>query len=321
MADKQDYRKLIHTPSESATEYVAYADGLSKSKGLTWGVKSLDEAMIPLHPGDVCGIIARPGHGKSSLAAFLARKTAKDILAREADTKECVVYVTFEQSTEEIEAFFQIDQGQYSVTDFAWGKVDLDVIRRGAVRRVGLPVWLMGKSMARRGSLPRMTVENVYRGLETIEHDYKIKPVLIVLDYIQIVPVDRAQDRVNQVSEAINRSKTDLAMNVGCPVVICVQADRGVDKYASKVPTSSDCQWSSAIEQASDKLFGIWRPALTQDEGSSVRVNGTEIAVTDSLLIAKLLKQRFAAAGKLFALHFAPEYIKLADLELRSMNP
>lgn len=310
-----DYRSMLHSPSEASTAYTAYYDKLLKWPGIRWGVSSLDKHMIPLHPGDVMGIIARPGHGKSTLAAYLARKTAKDILAREAHN-ECVVYVTFEQSIEEIEAFFQIDEGQYSVTDFALGKVDRDTILRGSMNRISLPVWLAGKSMMKRGSIPTMTVSNVYRAIETLETDHKIKPALIIIDYIQIVPVERASEKVQQVGDAIDRAKTELAMNCGCPVVLCVQASRAVDKSKSKIPTSADCQWSSAIEQASDKLFGIWRPCLTENV-DEVRINKEQIKVTPNLLVVKMLKQRFAAAGQVFPLFFAPEFVKLADMELR----
>ena len=315
-----DFRSMLHSPAESSTAYATYYENLTKFPGIKWGISSLDKHMIPLRPGDVMGIIARPGHGKSTLSAYLARKTARDILARQSKT-ECVVYVTFEQSIEEIEAFFQIDEAQYSVTDFAMGKVDKNVVLRGAIKRMNLPVWLVGKSMMKRGRIPTMTVSNVYRAIQTLEEDNGIKPTLIIIDYIQIVPVEKQSEKVQQVGEAIDRAKTELAMNCGCPVILCVQASRAVDKSKSKIPTAADCQWSSAIEQASDKLFGIWRPILTEKtelnaEKVKVRVNGNQIDVTSNLLIVKLLKQRFAAAGQIFPLHFAPEYVRLADIEL-----
>lgn len=274
----------------------------------------MDRAIIPLHPGDVVGIIARPGHGKSTLAAYLIRRTALEILESNKE-RECVVYVTFEQAVEEIEAMFQAG-GDYTVSDLAWGRADLDVVRAGAVKRLRLPVWLIGDSILRRKRTPRMTVENVYRALSTMEEDYNIKPALIVMDYAQIIPVERSRDRVEQVGEAIIRSK-ELARYVGCPIVMCVQAGRRVDHYDNKIPTASDCQWASQIEQAADKLLGIWRPCLTEPDGQMIDyAPGKQTPTTQRLLIVKLLKQRMEAAGHVFALHFAPEWIRLADLEL-----
>jgi replicative DNA helicase len=161
-----------------------------------------------------------------------------------------------------------------------------------------------------------MTVENVYRALSTMEEDYNIRPALIVMDYAQIIPVEHSADRVEQVGEAIIRSK-ELARYVGCPIVLCVQAGRRVDQYENQIPTASDCQWASQIEQAADKLLGIWRPSLTKPEGHIIDyAPGKQVATNQSLLIAKLLKQRMESAGHVFALHFAPEWVRLADLEL-----
>ena len=311
-------RNMLLSPAEASSAYVAYAQKIRDWPGVCWGVQSLDKAIIPMRPGDVVGIIARPGHGKSTLMAYLARKTAKDIVTRGATDKECVVYCTFEQSCEEIETFFEIEGDTYSASDLAWGRVDIDAMMRGAIKRLTLPVWMMGKSMIRRGRIPRMTVDNVYRALETMEADHGIKPSLIILDYIQIIPIDKPAERTAQVGDAINRAKTDLAMNVGCPIVFGVQARRDVDSRSSKIPTSADCQWASEIEQAADKLLGIWRPCLTEDV-LSVQVNRAEHVVTPQLLVAKLLKQRGEQAGQTFALHFAPQWVRLADIELRGM--
>jgi replicative DNA helicase len=313
----QDIRSLVHTPQESTAEYVEYARRIKSNPGVTFGIPSIDKVMIPMRPGDVVGIIARPGHGKSTLAAYLARKIAKEVAQNK---NECVVYTTFEQSTEEIEAFFQIDAAQYSVSDMAWGRVDMDAIITQSAKRANLPVFIIGRSITRRRQMARMTVDNVYRAIDSIEDEFGIKPVLVVFDYIQLVPVDNVHDRVAQVGEAIVRTK-ELGASVGSPIVCCVQADRGVDKKGVKIPTASDCQWASAIEQTCDKLFGIWRPSLTEDEldpqGKQrfVDVAGKQYPIKKNLLVVKMLKQRMESAGHVFALHFAPEYVRLAELE------
>lgn len=319
-----DHKALVFTPAEISTAYVEYAELIHEhaENGITWGVPSMDKAIIPLRPGDVVGIIARPGHGKSTISAYLAKRTAAKIAQQNGHGEQCVVFCTFEQTVEECEAFFQCGQ-QYNVSDFAWGKVPMDMIKRQAVGRIDLPVWLMGKSLIRRRRAPRMTPDTIYRAIDSIESDYGVKPALIVLDYIQIVPIEgRAKERTQQVSEAILRSK-ELAGDIGAPIVVCVQARRDVDTYKSKIPTVGDCQWASAIEQAADKLLGIWRPCLTEQKvmGEMIKINGQEMQLTQNLFVAKLLKQRWYSAGHVFLLHFDPAAVKLADLELRIDEP
>jgi ABC-type uncharacterized transport system ATPase subunit len=89
---------------------------------------------------------------------------------------------------------------------------------------------------------------------------------------------------------------------------------------ARNVEAFSLLEFTQQIEQAADKLLGIWRPCLTElaDAPPVDYADGRPPApITQQLLIAKLLKQRMEAAGHVFALHFAPEYVRLADLELR----
>lgn len=310
-----DYRTLVHTPADLAVEFIDYAKQIRANPGITWGVPSMDKVMIPMRPGDVVGIIARPGHGKSTMSAYLSRRIGKQI-ASNGEKGRCVVYVTFEQSVEEIEAMFEIDaEAGYNLNDIAWGRADLDKMIGNSVKRLSLPVVMIGKSQSRRRQTMRMTVENVYKALASLEDDYGVKPSLVVLDYIQIIPVDSARDRVTQVGEAIVRSK-ELAIDIGAPIVFCVQANRKVDDYGEKIPGANDCQWASAIEQTADKLIGIWRPVLTEDEDAVINMNGKEIKITQNLFIARLLKQRMAIAGQTFVLNFAPEFVRLSDMEL-----
>ena len=107
----------------------------------------------------------------------------------------------------------------------------------------------------------------------------------------------------------------ELAKRFGCPILVGAQAKRDVDERKNKIPSAGDCQWASAIEQVADKLFGLWRPILTEEEGAIVgKLNGSPVLATPTLLVAKLLKQRFGPAGQVFNLYFAPEYLKLDEM-------
>ena len=59
-----------------------------------------------MRPGEVIGITGRPGHGKSSLQSYLAIQAARQIIRRQAKD-EIVLFVTWEQTIEAQEAFFQ----------------------------------------------------------------------------------------------------------------------------------------------------------------------------------------------------------------------
>lgn len=313
-----DFRTLIHTPQDCAFEFIDYHANVMNIAGVEFGLRRIDEAMIPMKPGDVIGVIARPGHGKSTFMAYLTRKVARELITMQREN-EYAGYITYEQSVEEIESYFQLpDASPYSLTDIARGKVELEILKTKSTDRPLMPVWLFGNSLTRRKVTPRMTFDQVIRSIEYVESEWGKKPAIISLDYVQIIPIEKAGERVEQVTEAIMQTK-ELAKRFSCPILVGVQARREVDERKSKIPSAGDCQWASAIEQVADKLFALWRPILTEEKDAVVgKYNGTPIIATETLLIARMIKQRFGPAGQTFHLYFAPEYLKLEEMELRA---
>ncbi len=313
---KGNFRQLVNTPAELAANFALWYDGIQTHPGIPWGIPMIDEVVIPMRPGDLVGLIARPGHGKSSLMAYLARAEAKRIIQRNAVGKEVVVYVTWESSAEEIETFF-ISDGEFSATDIAWGRVPQDTVTKKLLKRAGFPVWTIGHSIARAGQpVPRMTLPAVLGAIESMEADFGVKPVLLLFDYLQLIPIEGANTRVEQVLEAPPRIK-ELALRIGAPAVCGVQASRDVDTLKIKIPQPHHCQWGSSIEQAADKLFGLWMPWKTEDHNAPpIDVAGKSAVINEYLLILQLLKQRMASGRASFPLYFAPQYLKLAQLEI-----
>lgn len=302
----------LFTPAETATAYVKWAEHLQNTPGINYGC-CLDKVMIPLHPGDLMAVVGRPGSGKSAFAAYMAKRTALDIVRRKA-SDEVVIYVTWEQPVEEFEAFFQAGE-DYSSTDLAWGRVDLDKVKRGAVRRPAVPIWLMGNSVTSPNAhREQMFVETVFDEIRNLEEEFGKRPVLICLDYLQKIPSRRGGERIQQVTDATVGMK-DLAMAVGVPVIACVQAGRGTDARRDPIPTMADAQWSSAIEQTADKQIAVFRPIRQwqPDEKAVIAVGGRDYDNTPELFIVRLLKQRFEIGYGTFAVHFVPQTLELRD--------
>ncbi|MHC4196169.1 MAG: hypothetical protein ACYSQZ_09605, partial [Planctomycetota bacterium] len=132
MTVKMKVPNFIRTPAQSTSSFLQYAEQLRTKQSLTFGCV-MDNHVIPPHPGDVISIVARPGHGKTAFMSYMARRAAKTILTEgkyslsEDNTSEVVLYVSWEQTCEEIEANMQAGE-DYSVSDIAWGRADMDVV-------------------------------------------------------------------------------------------------------------------------------------------------------------------------------------------------
>lgn len=306
---------LFWTPEELGDLTVEYYDYIGATPGVQWELPSLRE-MLPWRPGTVIGLIARPGHGKTSTAAAKAVETALQIVREGKQDEECVVYVSFDQAVEELEALFLAATSGLSATAFMQTELPRDAVVGAALHRTQLPIWTMGKSSLRKRATPRMTIDVLYGGLSAIKQRYKRKPRLIVIDYLQIVPVEKAKERMEQVTEVVIRGG-ELALDQACPILFCAQAARTVDERSDKMPTIADCQWSSALEQESDVLISVQRPWLAySDHSKRLRLGGEEFEITEDLFLMKVGKQRFKGAGKLYVLRLQPEFVRMADLEL-----
>lgn len=310
-------RVLVHSPADLASEHLAWAESIQQHPGITFGLPAIDRYVVPMRPGNLVCFIGRPGHAKTSLLAYLARLEAQRIVARGAEG-EVVVYVTWEQSAEELEAFFQAD-GEYSISDIMWGRVELDKLRKRAIKRAGLPIWIIGHSIGRAGmKAPRMTIDAVLGAIETMEADYEVKPVLMLFDYMQLIPSKSYKDRVQQVTEVPILVK-ELALRLGVPAAVGVQARREVDDRREKIPELRDAQWAASIEQTADKVFGLWRPVQTEKKGAVVSIEGGhDYPVTDNLIVLRMLKQRGDVGRRTWGLYFDMACLKLAEMELNA---
>ena len=309
----------IHSPADLANMHIDHYRFLLEHPGIPFNVPCIDQYVIPQRPGDLTVVCGRPGSGKSSLLARQAKRTAQDIAARGAQLDECVLYVSWEQHAEELEAYFEADD-QYSVSDYAWGRVDLETVQRKANKRGNLPLWMVGHSRKNVALQSKpLTLSVVFQAIESMVHTFKKapRPVLLCFDYAQLIPYERGgfKNRYEQVKAAIVETK-QLALRVGCPVMVAAQARREVDSYDVPVPGMNDGQESSGLEQVPDKFFGIWRPWKTHRDDPTVKIAGHEIPNSPELFVLRMAKQRLEDGERTWILSFDMAELKLAEMEL-----
>lgn len=299
---------FIHTPAQSTSSFLEYAEMLRTKQSITFGCV-MDNKVIPPHPGDLISFVARPGHGKTAFLSYMARRTAQSILSEgkynlnQDDTGEVVLYISWEQSIEELEANMQAGAG-YTVSDVAWGRADMDIVIKNSFSRPRTPIWLVGKSIKDANKrMPPMTFDIIYENIQSLKNDFNVVPKLICMDYLQIIPVEGRMKRHEVVSEATYKMK-QLAIDVACPIFVGVQAKEAVDKTNSKIPGSGDCYYTSALDHVVDKNFGLLKPVKQFDRGDTITLVGREYIVDDNLLLINMTKQRMDIGDWKWAINF-----------------
>lgn len=283
---------VLFTPTEAA---LAARNALAyrrehQAEGIYLGIPALDRHLTPLLADNLVTVIGRPGHGKTGIMLWWARREARRIAGQ--DGKKVVVYITYEQSVEDLMAFNVAADRQLSIEAMARGTLpesDWQQVIAALSANVTLPLAIIGHSMDRRSRRPRLTLSNVAETLAYLVDKLHAQPHMIFLDYLQRIPGEKySGDRRLEVSESLDRCK-DAALAYGAPWVVGVQAKREVDGRDIPIPMLSDGQETANIEQASDKIFSLVRPCKYRKTGETF---GKTLVQGERQMLVTIVKQK-----------------------------
>jgi replicative DNA helicase len=320
----QSPAEILYPASEATAltlDLVKHVQG-GNLRGIPFGTSRLNRDIMPAMPGDLVLVCARPGNGKTFFVQHMLGTVIDSIIAEE-DPDGAVVYITWETSIEQAAAAWLAQASGMSSNEMLKGNVSAvqqSDLMAAAVNVGSYPLYIVGHSIQRskdgKRRRPHITTDAVAATLDHLMNERAIEPRLIVLDYLQRIPFPRGLgDRSEHMTRCIDWSK-DTAFQAGCPVILCTQARREVDSYAAPIPTMGDSQWSSNAEQSADKFFSLWMPKNTH-AGKRIEIAGSEISVSDNLLVLSLMKQKFGRFPMMFPMHVEPELLRLSDMDLR----
>jgi replicative DNA helicase len=326
MNNTTDPRDIIYTPAEISTIGLRYLEQRRSNKtlGIPLGLASIDADLLPMLPGELITIIGRPGNGKTGIMMRWARERAAWLRLNEQKNR-IVIYATWEQSIEDLHAFDLAADTAISITDMARGNISDDQWSRmlaSSMNRIDKPLWYIGHSIERRKKRPHISVIALENSLRSIEDwtDERYEIDMIFADYLQRIPFDgRVESKTIGLDDILNKLK-DCALEFGCPMVAGVQARREVDEREVPIPMMDDGQWSSAIEQVSDKCLSVVRPRKYRQDGEFFGKKKPVMVQGENQMIVTLLKQKLGLSNKSYWVSFNPIYNRLDELEMRSIN-
>lgn len=202
------------------------------------------KAVRPLVPGEVISIIADTGVGKTALLQNLALH-ARPIttLLFELELPGTLLFERFislagKLTGEEVEAAYRADE--YAVWE-------------------GIPLYLDHVFTCQRSGL---SVEDIRRMIDNAELRIGKKPVLILLDYVQLIKA-KGNNRYEKTSNVAEDIKT-LAKETETIIAIASQVARPEKGAGPKVGLHSGKD-SGAIENSSGLVLGAWRDPEKRD--------------------------------------------------------
>lgn len=213
-------------------------------RGLAIGLADFDAATNGLDPGDLVVIAGRPGMGKTallvSIAAHVARETSVAVFSAEMPARQLM--------RRAVALVGEVPQSQLRdpehLSDTDWSHI---ATAASTVGRLKLHI----------DDTPLPSLEHVRA--ECLSLKAREALGLVLVDYVQLV-AGRGANRYEQLRDVAYGLKA-LAKDLGAPVVVLAQLNRGVEAREHKRPHVSDLRDSGAIEEAADVV------ALLYSEG------------------------------------------------------
>ena len=321
---EKDFSSILFSPEEIGNQTAAYLEQrrANKGNGLVVGLDCLDKPndkgqfILPMNPGELMGIIARPGNGKTGFMVRWARHRTAALRQRGIEDR-AVVYITLEQSVEELNAFNLAADRKLSITNMAVGEISdsewIEVLKDSVGRRFH-PLWNVGYSSMTEKKQITVDMQGIIGALNLLQEKHKKIIDTIFVDYLQRIPYMRAESKTVGISDNLDKLKT-LALRCKSPVIVGVQATREVDdKNHSHIPQLDDGQWTSNIEQTCDRVISLVRPITYRKIGEMF--NDRKIEGPYEMLVS-ILKQKLGPTNFSRWVFFQPEYNKLDQLERR----
>lgn len=253
---------------------------------------AIDEQIGGVRRGEVCGLMARPGIGKTVVLCHVA-------LAVTAFRWH--VFFSLEMPAAQIVARLQqrlYRLGRHQREDLARaGVLDLEEYRRAfqmllIVDTPGLAIWQMGQV------LEQMLQHGPLRG-QTIG--------LVTIDHLGLVGGDRKMSTYDRVSVQAREVK-ELAKRFQCAVLLAIQVNRDSGGDGSRELSLGSARDSGVVEEAMDYLIGMRRL------DRSTTLSPAERDKYRDVLWTKVIKNRHGDAyGRETAYRLSPIGLQLTE--------
>ncbi|QTV82229.1 AAA family ATPase [Klebsiella oxytoca] len=249
---KTGSRRGARTLADVADDWVAEVekrfDPNQRSRGLSTGIKSLDEMLEPkgLVRGSLFVIGARPKMGKTTLYSQLAINCA-------LNEKLPSIMFSLEMPDKQI---LERMIGQAS-------GVNTDIFYRGAGRDEEFAIAnarlaeMVESQNLYIDDTPGASLSHIIAESRRIKRE-RGKVGMVLVDYLTLMTAEKA-DRNDLAYGLITKGLKNLAKELECVVVLLTQLNRDLEKRVNKRPLPSDSRDTGQIEQDCDYWMGIYR--------------------------------------------------------------
>ncbi len=277
------------------------------------GLESLDAVVADhLEPGRLVVIGARPGVGKSTLAAQMAL----GIAAKGGK----IAFWSGEMTSEGIVQRLAAQVGRLNLSRLRRGFTDTELHGRDEMGDLGNAFEILQDMGFFIDETPGLTIAEIEANTKMLQSKHPDLRMLVI-DHLGLVRPDNARgSRTNQIG-AITRAAKEMAKRLGIIVLLPSQLNRDSVKHGQeREPWISDLRDSGDIEQDADVVLFIHNDLETLSEVNLHRLKeqpGGEVlafGTSDDLAVIYTAKVRDGALG-MCLVKWVPQQVRFADMK------
>jgi replicative DNA helicase len=220
------------------------------------GLASVDRKIGGLFPGELVILGARPGVGKTALAAQIG-------IANAIDGRRVLFFSS------------EMDSGELALRTLCGRSgVSSNLLRSGRANDDHLnALEAAGRELE---TVPLLIDDRGQPSVSDIRHaarrEHRKSPLaLVIVDYLQrLAPADSRAPRHEQVSRMAEGLKT-LARELAVPVLAPCQLNRGAENSADQKPRPANLRESGSIEAEADQIWFLHRPEVAKKDDPDLR--------------------------------------------------
>lgn len=222
--------------------------GEQSAMGAGFGLGDLDARTMGMHPGQMVVVGARPSMGKTAFALNTIRQTCLSegrptvMFSLEMDRRSIITRLTSALGNVPINALR--DPKQHMNEEY--------------FSRLTAPVQNLRDAPLVIDDRSALTPSQI-RGACKRWRDHYGSLGLVVVDYLGLVRADGKHGNREQEVAEVSRAMKGLAKEMGCPVLVLSQLNRGLENRPNKRPIMSDLRESGALEQDADVILFLYR--------------------------------------------------------------
>lgn len=246
--DEISFNDAVTSALQKASDAYKRGGGL---RGLSTGLKDLDDKLGGMAPSDLIILGGRPGMGKTALATTIAINVALEHMRSMGKRGAHVHFFSQEMSADQLATRVIAQYAEVPADKIGRGKID----DKQFARMAEAAEFLRNASFTvdQTGGLSLAQLQARARRLKR-----KKGTGLIIVDYLQLMHGTSKENRNQDVTKITNGLKA-LAKELDVPILALSQLSRQVENREEKRPTLSDLRESGSIEQDADIVIFVFR--------------------------------------------------------------